>query len=425
MAEVLLATNRWPCDGIITQRTISFSGGYIDRSHVRAFIEDDATRARLYEITITPDMWLSDTVITGLPAGAVGQNHLILRDTPKDAPLVDFLGRSRITEANLDKVARQAVFSAAETADITQAEVLQAILASSGAAIASAASAAASASAASASQTAAAASASSASDSAATATTQATTATTKADEAAASAVAASTSASAASASASAAATSETAAAGSASSASTSATTATTQAGIATTKADEAAASATAAANSASNAATSATNAASSASAAATSASGAAASAAAAAAAGTPTGTVVFFAKNTAPSGFLKANGAVVSRTTYANLFAVIGTTFGAGDGSTTFALPDMRGEFPRGWDDGRGVDSGRAFGSFQSHQMQQHTHTVLAAGAFSGGGSSWQGDAVTTWQQSGATGGTSNGSENRPRNVALLACIKI
>lgn len=70
---------------------------------------------------------------------------------------------------------------------------------------------------------------------------------------------------------------------------------------------------------------------------------------------TDVGVIGFFAGSSAPSGYLKANGALVSRTTYATLFAAIGTTFGAGDGSTTFALPDLRGEFLRGWDDGRGT----------------------------------------------------------------------
>lgn len=66
-----------------------------------------------------------------------------------------------------------------------------------------------------------------------------------------------------------------------------------------------------------------------------------------------------------PNGFLECNGAELSRTTYANLFAVIGTTYGVGDGSTTFNLPDLRGEFIRGFDNGRGVDNGRIIGSSQ------------------------------------------------------------
>ncbi|AKF12995.1 putative tail fiber protein [Sinorhizobium phage phiM19] len=88
------------------------------------------------------------------------------------------------------------------------------------------------------------------------------------------------------------------------------------------------------------------------------------------------GAVMWFARNSAPAGFLKANGAAVSRTTYAALYAAIGTTFGAGDGSTTFNLPDLRGEFIRGWDDGRGIDVSRVFGSAQSANIQSHTHSI-------------------------------------------------
>ena len=87
------------------------------------------------------------------------------------------------------------------------------------------------------------------------------------------------------------------------------------------------------------------------------------------------GKVVAFARSSAPSGFLKCNGAAVSRTTYATLYAAIGTTFGSGDGSTTFNVPDLRGEFVRGWDDARGIDSGRTFGSWQDGQNVSHTHT--------------------------------------------------
>lgn len=88
------------------------------------------------------------------------------------------------------------------------------------------------------------------------------------------------------------------------------------------------------------------------------------------------GMICWFARNSAPTGFLKANGAAVSRTTYAALYAAIGTTFGAGDGTTTFNVPDLRGEFIRGWDDGRGVDTGRVFGSAQTDEFQSHTHSV-------------------------------------------------
>lgn len=68
--------------------------------------------------------------------------------------------------------------------------------------------------------------------------------------------------------------------------------------------------------------------------------------------GIPVGTTILFPGTSAPTGFLKENGAAISRTTYAALFAVIGTTYGAGNGSTTFNLPDSRGEFFRCLDDG-------------------------------------------------------------------------
>lgn len=64
--------------------------------------------------------------------------------------------------------------------------------------------------------------------------------------------------------------------------------------------------------------------------------------------GTPPGTVAAFAGSTAPDGWLLCNGTAVSRTAYADLYAVIGTTYGAGNGSTTFTLPDLRGRVPAG-----------------------------------------------------------------------------
>ncbi|WP_430433983.1 phage tail protein [Methyloversatilis sp.] len=135
------------------------------------------------------------------------------------------------------------------------------------------------------------------------------------------------------------------------------------------------------------------------------------------------GFVDYFAASVPPAGWLECDGAAVSRTTYAALFLAIGTTFGAGDGSTTFNIPDCRGEFIRGWDNGRGVDSARALGSVQGHQMQSHTHTT-PQGVAATGGFQFAGGGNGVSSVSGATGGTSNGSENRPRNVAMLTCIK-
>ena len=95
--------------------------------------------------------------------------------------------------------------------------------------------------------------------------------------------------------------------------------------------------------------------------------------------GSPAGTVIWHAAATAPPGYIKANGAALSRTLYAPLFAVIGTSWGPGDGSTTFNVPDLRGEFIRGWDDSKGTDPGRAFSSFQAQQLIQHAHTHSTA----------------------------------------------
>ena len=159
------------------------------------------------------------------------------------------------------------------------------------------------------------------------------------------------------------------------------------------------------------------------------------------------GEVAFFACSTPPSGWLKANGAAVSRTTYAALFAAIGTTFGAGDGRTTFNLPDLRGEFLRCLDDGRNIDRGRRLGSAQGDAIRNITGK-LDGSAMGSGNQVLEGKMIasgaigTTYQQrqwSGDQGGwgeqsvsfdfdasrvVPTASENRPRNVALLACIK-
>jgi len=151
------------------------------------------------------------------------------------------------------------------------------------------------------------------------------------------------------------------------------------------------------------------------------------------------GQVAFYAMNTAPAGWLKANGAAISRTTYAALFAAIGTTFGTGDGSTTFNIPDLRGEFIRGWDDSRGVDSGRSFGSAQADEFESHTHIQNAHSHVerfrnSGGGSlnlsptsngtGTVSDTTVSTGDTTATNQNTGGVETRPRNVAFLGCIK-
>ena len=169
----------------------------------------------------------------------------------------------------------------------------------------------------------------------------------------------------------------------------------------------------------------------------------------------PTGSVHMMATTTAPSGYLKCNGAAISRTTYADLFAIIGTTHGEGDGSSTFNVPDLRGEFVRGWDDSRGVDSGRSFGSSQSSQNLQHNHTATATstssvtdpghfhnvaysnsdsgdGVIEESGVGFSGFEPTETATTGITVSTSTsvsvanagGSEARPRNIAMMYVIK-
>ena len=163
----------------------------------------------------------------------------------------------------------------------------------------------------------------------------------------------------------------------------------------------------------------------------------------------PTGSVHLMASTTAPSGYLKCNGAAVSRTTYADLFAEIGTAFGAGDGSSTFNVPDLRGEFVRGWDDSRGIDSGRNFGTAQSDQNKQHNHsatsTVTDPGhnhvyidqqAHNEGYRPWkagdndcgQRNKNTSNAFTGISVSTSiandGGNESRPRNIAMMYVIK-
>ncbi len=93
------------------------------------------------------------------------------------------------------------------------------------------------------------------------------------------------------------------------------------------------------------------------------------------------GMVAAFDMATAPPGWLVRNGANVSRTTYAKLFAVIGTRYGAGDGSTTFNIGDSRGVFIRGWDNGRGIDPDRELSSQQQSQNLMHSHGASSESA--------------------------------------------
>ena len=157
----------------------------------------------------------------------------------------------------------------------------------------------------------------------------------------------------------------------------------------------------------------------------------------------PTGSIVAMATRVVPVGYLECNGNTVSRTTYSKLFSAIGTTFGIGDGSTTFNLPDLRGEFIRGFDSGRGVDASRNFGSGQGESFKSHNHVTdsrynkLSTRAsdvdYSGttGGvdsevseEEYRIGNMSPAQWLAATIKTEGGSETRPRNISLLYIIK-
>ena len=133
----------------------------------------------------------------------------------------------------------------------------------------------------------------------------------------------------------------------------------------------------------------------------------------------PPGVILMYGAPTAPTGWLECDGSAVSRTTYSSLFAIIGTTFGEGNGSTTFNLPDLRGEFVRGWDNERGVDSERVLGSSQEDEFKRHSHQI---GAWNTSGP-YPADVLYTGEPGGRTTEV-GGSETRPRNIALMYIIK-
>lgn len=135
----------------------------------------------------------------------------------------------------------------------------------------------------------------------------------------------------------------------------------------------------------------------------------------------PIGTIFWYAKNSVPAGFLACDGSLVGRENYAELFSAIGTTFGAGDGSTTFALPDLRAKFIRG--------AGNS-GGYRASFGQTQEATGLASGIST---SNDKFAIINVDKNSGSTstatasrGGPSNVTYNhfRPYNIALQPIIK-
>ncbi|MBC7413102.1 MAG: tail fiber protein [Bacteroidia bacterium] len=139
------------------------------------------------------------------------------------------------------------------------------------------------------------------------------------------------------------------------------------------------------------------------------------------------GTVNYFANATAPHGYLECNGQSVSTTTYTELFTAIGYLYGGAGAS--FNVPDLRGEFVRGVDNGRGADPLRLIGSPQkASALRSETGNIGCAVI---GGVDLEPTYTTPW--AGGGGGATGGSCTpgtftwlpvRPRNVAMLPCIK-
>ena len=148
--------------------------------------------------------------------------------------------------------------------------------------------------------------------------------------------------------------------------------------------------------------------------------------------GAPVGSIIFHCASNPPADYLVCDGSYLDSETYPELYGVIGNNFGSSGQS--FRLPDLRGEFIRGWDNGRGVDRGRSFGSNQLDAFQDHQ--VLSENSLHYGG---RGTAVLTSLNSGnqkfgreysqiaeksGYGTPRTANETRSRNLALLACIK-
>jgi microcystin-dependent protein len=169
------------------------------------------------------------------------------------------------------------------------------------------------------------------------------------------------------------------------------------------------------------------------------------------------GSVLIWLTATPPEGYLECDGAAVSRTEYASLFEIIGTSFGEGDGSTTFNLPDFRGQFLRGWDHGAGVDpdaeertnrgdgttgdnigtkqndaTARPSNSFRTNS-HSHSHTlpVFQGEGLDAGGNARRSDGATPSTNTATNSNSHDHSitgggdqETRPINITVMYIIK-
>ena len=158
-----------------------------------------------------------------------------------------------------------------------------------------------------------------------------------------------------------------------------------------------------------------------------------------------TGTVVMYGSATAPSGWLNCDGSAVSRTTYSALYAIVANSFGSGDGSTTFNLPDFRGVYPKGsatTTRAAGVDAGGAqytatLGAYSQDKFQGHRHNMVREGG--GGGSVRFGTdsvgngstaddlsvkSLARLEVTGVNGTPRTGNSTEPQNLGINFIIK-
>jgi microcystin-dependent protein len=148
----------------------------------------------------------------------------------------------------------------------------------------------------------------------------------------------------------------------------------------------------------------------------------------------PTGCIMMWPLDTPPTGWLECDGSAISRNDYSDLWGVLSTDYGAGDGSTTFNLPDLRGQFIRGFDNSAGTDPDAATrtdrgdgtvgdnpGTKQADQLEAHDHDFTVFSSTGGIGPNAQGNVTQgtkTTEEAGA------GTETRPTNVSLMFIIK-
>lgn len=155
----------------------------------------------------------------------------------------------------------------------------------------------------------------------------------------------------------------------------------------------------------------------------------------------PSGMIAPFGGVAAPTGWLECDGSAVSRSTYAELFAYVGTTFGVGNGSTTFNVPDMRGLFVRGAGShgtmtkaAGGAFAGGSVGATDNDKLQGHRHGIVINGggaldyyAQTGAAGNDNGapyDIIRSPVSDGTNGTPRTGNETKPASIALLYCIK-